>query len=138
MKRKEGGKSGEVSQKEEAKPIIKAEKPKTADEYHAIWSKMTVDFTSTQPILAMCCSKAEKFELDKETNTLKIWFSSDANMLLLEDEKNKKYVLSKLLFEGDDVKVEYFALKEEVSDVDDKIKRIKALFNDDILKITKK
>lgn len=127
--------SGEFSK---STPKTEIKKPTTTDEYHSLWSKMTVDFAVSQPILAMCCSKAEKFSYDLESDTLKIWFTSDVNTLLLEDEKNKAFILEKLAPIGQQPKLDYLVMEVEKNDVDEKIRRIKELFSSDILKITKK
>ena len=109
----------------------------TIEDYRGLWSRMTVDFTKGQPILAMCCSKAEEFELSG--NQLKIGFEYDVNMLILDDENNKKYILNKFTESIDNgIEVIFYQKEKPIDKTAEKIARLKNLFDNDILKITKK
>lgn len=105
-------------------------------EYHKLWCRIIAEFTSTDPILAMCCNKAKEFKLDNEM--LLVGFEHDTNMLLLDDEKNRKIILDKLYKNRRELQTKFYLIEKPIDDTEEKINRIKGLFDSSILKITKK
>ena len=128
--------ASKVEPKVEKKQYVGNGKVLTANEYHAIWLQMTIDFTDTEPILAMCCSKAEEFTV--ENDVLSIGFNYETSMLLLENESNKNIILDKLFKNRKPIPTKFYQLDKPLDCVQMNVNRIKSLFDKDILKITKK
>lgn len=123
--------------KSKIKPVVPFDnRVLPSEEYHRLWCKVIVDFTEHEPILAMCINNANEFVVDKET--LKVGFSADTNMLLLEDSENKQIILDKLFENRRRLKTEFYLIEKPVDNTQEKIDRIKGLFDSNILKITKK
>ena len=108
----------------------------TSDEYHKLWIQMTIKFTANEPILAMCCSKAEEFEVKDEV--LSIGFNYETSMLLLENESNKNIILDELFNGRKRLVTSFYLLDKPVDEVQINVNRIKSLFDKEILKISKK
>lgn len=107
------------------------------DYFPRLWANVTIDLSEKQPILSMCCAKAEQF--DFRDGLLKIGFSYDVNMLIITDKKNFDLIVKIAKGYCDSLeKLEFYLLDKPVDLTNEKIARLKSLFSSDILKITKK
>lgn len=125
-----------VEKKIEKPRYVADDRVLSADEYHSIWIQMTIKFTEDEPILAMCCSKAEEFSV--ENDVLNIGFNYETSMLLLENESNRNIILDELFKNRRIIPTRFYQLDEPLDQVQENVNRIKSLFDKDILKITKK
>ena len=123
-------------------PIVEENKPKkqikdlTVDDLKAMWAKMTLMFNDSEPIIAMCCAKAQRFEV--VDNVLNIGFEYGTNMLVVDSDKNKEIMLNELFKDTERIPTKFYLLDKPVDEVKIKIDRLKSVFDKNILKITKK
>ena len=141
MKAKHLKEQGKIEVKEEIVPKQKDieqfdNKVLTEKDYQTLWGQMTVKFTESEPIVAMCCARAQKFTI--KDDVLNIGFEYGTNMLIVDDEHNKKIMLEELFKNRKALKTNFYLIEKPVDEVKIKIDRLKTVFDKNILKITKK
>ena len=131
------GKAIVKTEKVEEKTVVKRPiKDLTIDDLKALWAQMTLKFNDSEPIVAMCCAKAQKFEV--VDGVLNIGFEYGTNMLVVDSDKNKEIMLDELFKDTERIPTKFYLLEKPVDEVKVKIDRLKSVFDENILKITKK